>query len=260
MDSSSFNTLFTGKFLIKLDEVDSTNNYLKEYISNNKPIEGTVILAEVQTAGRGQMGTTWQSQQGEDITLSVLYRPKFIEVSKQFALSAMASLAVHDLLTDLLPTRKIEVKWPNDILIDRKKVCGILIENSIRGSQLQHSIIGIGLNVGRMLFEGNYQATSMRLEGYEGGKEFVLKRLIEGLEKYYLTLKNKGNEFILNKYHDVLLGVNQELSFTDKDETYIGKVSKVNLDGQIEIQTACQRVKKYYHKEVKFNLFRSLTF
>lgn len=251
MDSSSINTLFTGKFLIKLSEIDSTNNFLKNWLSNNAPTDGTVILAEHQTAGRGQAGTSWQSMPGENITMSLLYQPKFILAKDQFVLSAMVACSVYELLSEFFSSHRVEIKWPNDIMIDKQKICGVLIENSIQGSHLQNSIIGIGLNVLQKNFQDLNTATSMHLKGYEGDTGRVLKRLLELLEKNYLLLKAGRGDVILEQYHQVLLGKGEIRKFSDHQSEFYGIIQGVAPDGRLEISSGDGN-RFFYHKEVVF--------
>ena len=247
----SVNTLFTGKFLIKLNEIDSTNNYLKNWISNNAPIEGLVILAEQQTAGRGQAGTSWQSVSNQNITMSLLYLPKTILAKDQFVLSVMIALSIYETLEEFLPNKLVEIKWPNDILIDQQKICGVLIENSIQGAYIQNCIIGIGINVLQDHFENLPNATSMYLKGYQGNIETVLKRLFEMIEKNYLFLKAGKNTEIFERYHNALYGKDCLLNFSDLNSDFMGTIQKVATDGRLEILTK-QGNRYFYHKEVVF--------
>jgi BirA family biotin operon repressor/biotin-[acetyl-CoA-carboxylase] ligase len=247
----SLNTLFTGKFLIKLNEIDSSNNYLKNWISNNAPIEGSVILAEQQTAGRGQAGTSWQSAANQNITMSLLYIPKFILAKDQFVLSAMIARSIYEVLKEFLPHHLVEIKWPNDILVNGKKICGVLIENSIQGAHIQNCIIGIGLNVLQENFENLPTATSMSLNGYRGNIETILIRLLEIIEKNYLFLKTGRSIEIFELYHKVLHGKNQVLKFSDLNSEFSGTIQNVATDGRLEILTD-QGKRYFYHKEVVF--------
>jgi BirA family biotin operon repressor/biotin-[acetyl-CoA-carboxylase] ligase len=247
----SLNTLFTGKFLIKLNEIDSTNNFLKNWISNNAPIEGAVILAEQQTAGRGQAGTSWQSAANQNITMSLLYLPKMIMAKDQFVLSAMIALSIYETLKEFLPNHLVEIKWPNDIMVDQQKICGVLIENTIQRAYIQNCIIGIGLNVLQEGFENLRSATSMFLKGYLGNIEKVLKRLLETIEKNYLLLKTGKNKEIFDRYHQVLMGKDESLNFSDLHSEFTGIIQNVAPDGRLEILTD-QETRYFYHKEVMF--------
>src|SRR5688572_19765009 len=132
-----------GNNILKLDAVDSTNTYATTLLKNQKPPEGLIIQAFHQTAGRGQMGTNWHSPAGESLTFSVILTPTFLKVDQQFYLNMAVSLGVYEYLT----TKGVAgglIKWPNDILVQRKKLAGILIENALQGNKIQHSIIGVG--------------------------------------------------------------------------------------------------------------------
>ncbi|MCO5230591.1 MAG: biotin--[acetyl-CoA-carboxylase] ligase [Chitinophagales bacterium] len=245
------NTLFTGKFLIHLNEIDSTNSFLKLWLSNNKPIDGAVIMADSQSSGRGQIGTSWQSEPFQNITMSLLYLPKFLPVQKQFDLSICIAYSLFETLKEFLPEKLIEVKWPNDILIDNKKVCGILIENSIQGAILQYSIIGIGLNVLQERFSDLPNASSLKLNGYQGGLEEILYRLLEIIEKNYLLLKAGQSKILWKKYYEVLFGKDNLMLMSDHEQTFYGIVRGVMENGAIQVEET-GHLRTFYHKELRF--------
>ncbi|MCZ2393170.1 MAG: biotin--[acetyl-CoA-carboxylase] ligase [Chitinophagales bacterium] len=238
---------------MQLNEIDSTNNFMKLWMSNNKPIEGAVIMTYKQTSGRGQLGTSWQSEPFKNIIMSLLYIPKFLPVQKQFYLSICIAYSIYETLKEFLPEKLIEVKWPNDILIDNKKVCGVLIENGIQNAVLQYSIIGIGLNVLQEYFFNLPQATSMKLNGYEGDINSVIKRLFECIEKNYLLLKNGQIQVLRDRYHDVLFGKDKLMKMSDLKNEFWGTIRKVLDDGSIQIETS-NHIRTFYHKEVIFFL------
>ena len=208
-------------------------------------------MADNQTHGRGQAGNIWQANPMENLTLSILYRPHFIKIQEQFLISMMSCLSVYELLKETIKEDKIEIKWPNDILINRKKVCGILIENSIQGCTLQNSIIGIGLNVKQENFYDVNNATSMILSGYQGTIEHIGARLLEILEKNYLKLKSGKSEEIHQLYLKALMGMNETLRFSDHKDTFEGQITHVNKDGQLIISTY-SNTRTFYHKEIIF--------
>ena len=159
------NTIFTGKFLLQLQEIDSTNNYAHNWIANNEPIEGTVIIADHQTAGKGQFGNIWKTKANQNLTFSLIYLPTFLLATDAFYLNMSISLGIANGLKYLFPNLNIAIKWPNDIYINRKKVAGILIENGISGNYLKTSIIGIGLNVLQTNFDPDLpNPTSLLIE------------------------------------------------------------------------------------------------
>ena len=133
-------------------ELTSTNTELARLADEGAP-HGTVAIAECQTAGRGQRGNTWESAPGENVTMSVLLHPDGIEPRRQFAISEAVALGVAETLDIYLPAgMRAEVKWPNDIYVGNRKICGILIENRITSTTIERAIAGIGLNVNQELF------------------------------------------------------------------------------------------------------------
>ena len=186
-------TIFIGQYCIKLDKVDSTNSHLTQLCSEKNIPEGAVVITQQQEQGRGQRGTNWQSEAGKNITLSILLKPTFLKPEEQFALSKTISLGVLDFISSIYLSK---IKWPNDIYIDDKKVGGILIENSVSGNSISHSIIGIGINMNQEKFSEELpNPTSLKLiSGKEFNLEDCLEQLCSTIEKRYLQLRNHPKE------------------------------------------------------------------
>ncbi|MFI5220658.1 MAG: biotin--[acetyl-CoA-carboxylase] ligase, partial [Bacteroidia bacterium] len=127
-----------GKYIIRLETVDSTNNYAAALISKSKPAEGTAIMADFQDYGRGQRETIWESENGKNLLVSFILYPQ-IDTADYFLLNECFSLAVREVIEDITGL-DVKIKWPNDILVNNKKIAGILIENSIRGNTILYSI------------------------------------------------------------------------------------------------------------------------
>ena len=176
MQNNIISGLFVGQNLVTLKEVDSTNTFLKNILSNSKPVpEGTVIMAEDQFAGRGQRENVWHAEPGKNLTFSILLKPAFIDAQSQFDVTRAASLGVYDALMPLLG-HKLKIKWPNDIYYGSKKLGGMLIENILQGSQIKHSVVGIGLNINQEHFPDNAgNATSVKQILH---KDYDLKKYI----------------------------------------------------------------------------------
>lgn len=136
--------------IIELPETDSTNSYLDRIAPGSD--HGTVVVAYSQTAGRGQRGNSWESAPGKNITMSLLLRPANIVASNQFIISQAVSVAIVKVLRRHLSSGRVSVKWPNDIYVDDRKICGILIENTLSGKSIDYSIIGMGINVNQQEF------------------------------------------------------------------------------------------------------------
>ena len=160
MEAAAAN-LFIGKKLIHLNEVDSTNTYLKTLCENEILPEGTVVIAESQYAGRGQRSNTWESEPGKNIIMSLIFYPGFLSANRQFLLSQAVALALQEFISNLLPEEKTSIKWPNDIYVGDKKIAGILIESSWMGNQVKNSIVGIGININQ---DGFYHPNAISLK------------------------------------------------------------------------------------------------
>lgn len=184
------NTLFVGKFHEHFSALESTNEYAAKRLAEGRPAEGTVVTTFDQRAGRGQRGNTWMSEPGKNIAFSLILYPGFLLAERTFLLNQMASLAVRDLLQPLLEP-EVQVKWPNDVLVDQRKVAGILIQNTLGGRVISSSIVGIGLNVNQVHFPAHLpQAGSLRAFS---DKNYDLPELVADLchhlEQRYLQLR-----------------------------------------------------------------------
>lgn len=181
---------------IHLPEVDSTNTWLRDHV-HGLP-HATVVTATSQTAGRGQRGNTWESDPGANLTFSMLLRPDSFPAARQFNISEAVALGIVFALQSLLPHHSVTVKWPNDIYVGDRKICGILIENSLEGSLISHSIAGIGINVNQERFLSDapnpislYQLT---------GRKYLLQPLLRSASHNIITLLHYDREKLHSLY------------------------------------------------------------
>ncbi len=252
MQTLILNTLFTGKVLIHLPITDSTNNYASQLLSkNHAPLEGTVIIADYQSAGKGYAGNSWDAQPGQNILMSLIYFPTFIQPQYQFNLNIAVSLGIYDMLKPLTG-EGLTIKWPNDIYFKTKKIGGILIENSLRGNIIQSSIIGIGLNVNQQVFPKSINASSLSLIT---GKTFDLLQLTaelcEHIEAYYLSVKNLKINELKKLYESKLMAIHQSQLFKKGNETFNAVVNGITSEGKLILQIDSEK-KKFGFKEVEF--------
>jgi BirA family transcriptional regulator, biotin operon repressor / biotin---[acetyl-CoA-carboxylase] ligase len=223
-----------GSKVIQLSSVDSTNNYAAMLVSNDNAVHGTVILADEQTAGRGQRGANWQSESGSNLLMSIILKPDNLSVDRQFLLTQVASLAVVDLL------RKIglsaHIKWPNDIYVGDRKICGMLIENNLSGAVIRSSIIGIGLNVNQSFFDLT-TATSIKLEkGQSFPIQEILFSFIGSFNLFYDQLMSSRLQEIEDLYKINLLGYEQKRMFEDETGEFLGMIRGVDPNGKLRME------------------------
>ncbi len=231
------------------EELDSTNEYAAKLIAKKSPMEGTIVSTDYQTKGKGQYGRKWAAQKNKNITLSVILKPG-IEVSHQFYLTMMVSLAIVETLKKyILPNATI--KWPNDIYVREKKICGILIQNFISGNNISNSIIGIGLNVNQVEFNPSIpNPTSVAIEA-QGlvDLEDIKTALISSLNQYYR--KFKQNPIQLKKsYLNAMLGYQEKRSFMVDQEIFSGTIVGVDEIGRLCLKQN-EDVKKFTLGEIK---------
>ncbi len=246
-------TLFIGQNLIFLPICHSTNDKAAEMLRTIPPPEGTVVVAHQQTHGRGQRGNSWQAEPGKNLTFSCILRPSFLDATQQFRLNIAVSLAVFDFLHAYLPTH-LRIKWPNDLYWNDQKLGGILIENSIQGSQLMHSVVGIGLNINQLQFPDTLRATSLSLatmkeDGYN--LEILLNELLEFLEKYYLQLRNGNFVSQQTYYQHHLYGWGVKRRFQHQNQILEGIIIGITETGMLEIESENNRY-IFAFKEIEF--------
>ena len=252
-------TLFIGKSLLFLHEVESTNTYAMNLLRNVNPIEGTLVYTDFQTNGKGQRGATWTSEIGQNITASVILKPRFLGYDKTFYLSKISALAVYDVLTEILPISQydIKIKWPNDILVNQKKIAGILIENSVVANIIQYSVVGIGFNINQANFDGyEREAVSLKIllnKHYD--RTPIMEMLCRNLEKWYLKLKEQKLELIDNQYLSILFGMNQVLDFSYPNGIRFRAEPKgISKEGKLILKLEDASLKEFEIKELKFLL------
>ena len=240
---------------VNLTEIGSTNDFAKALLVQ-KPTEGSIVLAESQTAGRGQQNAHWQSEPKKNLTFSIILYPKFIECDKIFRLNQCVALAIADAIEELLLqyAQKVKIKWPNDILCANAKLAGILIENQIQGKNIESSIIGIGLNVNQTNFSGefNLKPTSLALIGKtEFELELVLTLILEKLRHYYEHLQNSNASFIKLRYIKRLYRLNELAKYSANDEVFYGEIVGVSEEGFLQVIKAGS-LTVYKNKEIKY--------
>ena len=245
-------TLFIGANHISLQTVDSTNTYAKNLLAEKRQPEGSLITTAEQTAGRGQAGSSWQTEPGQNLILSYILYPTFLSADKQFFLSMAVSLAVRELCEEITD-HEIRIKWPNDIYQRNKKLAGILIENTISGSQLSSSVVGIGLNINQTHFDPTLpNPTSVKLiTGHEFSVETAIQKLNSYMEKYYLQLRHLHFNFLDKGYTVHLYKYNQTGIFSKNGQEFRGEITGVTKEGKLIIESNGKEL-KFGLKEVEY--------
>ncbi len=241
----------TDNNIIVLNEVDSTNNYAKQLIAD-KAGEGTVVLAQYQNKGKGQPGNFWESEANKNLLFSLILYPDFLDAGKQFYISKIVSLALVEVLRK--ETKDVHIKWPNDIYVGNKKIAGMLIENTIKGSSLESTIIGIGLNLNQEKFvsAAPNPISLKQVTEKEYDNQVILKEFLNRCYLLMEELKAGGFESIKKAYLSHLFR-NDEWHLYRKDgEEFEARIAGIGEFGQLQLEKKSGEILELMFKEVEF--------
>ena len=235
-----------------MHEVESTNNYANQLVLSNAAEHGTVVLAQYQNQGKGQQGNSWESEPLKNLLASFILFPRFLPAAKQFYLSKIASLALVDFLKT--ETDKVSIKWPNDIYILNKKVAGILIENSVKVSNVSSAIIGIGLNLNQENFASNAPnpASLKQVTGKEYDVETIAVKIYKLINNWYKVLETGSFNEIDSAYFNQLFRANEWALFAKNGEMFEAYIWGIGEFGQLIMKDRSGVFSEYMFKEVEF--------
>ncbi len=249
-----------------LPEVRSTNTYLLDLLAQGTTLPDTTVIYTLrQTAGRGQMGNSWESEPDKNILFSMLLCPTFLPIREQFLLSQICSLGIVEALDELVRTQhlqdevKLSIKWPNDIYAGDGKLCGILIENRLMGGTLQHSVLGVGINVNQEKWIGNApNPVSLKMLGIQTDPLTVLDLVTRHIVELYHSLRDdiEMAVTIRKRYMQRLYRKDGYYAYYDpaKDEHFDAEIAGVDPQGPLMLRLPSGVVRSYWFKEVRFVL------
>ena len=238
--------------IIKLNATNSTNTYLKNLIKEKPVADLSCIWALSQTQGRGQQGAKWISEPGKNLTFSILKKFENLSSEYHFLLNMEVSLAIFRALKKLyIPD--LAVKWANDILSSKKKICGILIENTLHKEQISASIIGIGVNVNQIFFNDLPNVSSLqKIMGHPFDLEEVLLLICQELEVSLKSLSPTRFETMLDEYHTYLFRKDKPSTFEyPNGERFMGYIRGVSHNGQLQVEQEDALMSSFSLKEIK---------
>ena len=236
--------------ILWLKETDSTNNHLRRLLDKEQLPEGSLVVTDFQTAGKGQVGNSWESEAGMNLMFSLLLYPDFIPANRQFLISQIASLSVKETLDAY--TDFIQVKWPNDIYWKDRKICGMLIENDLSGQLLYCSIIGIGLNLNQSLFRSNAPnpISLTQITGKKYDREEVLNRFLRIFFQYYCLLLQEKEEEVRTAYMQALYHGEGYHRYRDGQGQFEARIQAIEPTGHLILQLRDGEQRRYAFKEV----------
>lgn len=237
--------------IIKLNAIDSTNTYMRRLSGEENLEDYTIVTAKHQTQGRGQMGTVWNSENSKNLMFSVFKDISQFQLENPFLISIVTSLAILRTLQSF-SISKLTIKWPNDILSEDKKICGILIENVIKQNNLSNTIIGIGLNVNQTEFNNLPKASSLKLiTGNVFDLEEVLFQIIKNLKHYFKILKRADYASLKSDYEMYLFRKDKPSTFKDREGfVFSGFIKNVTISGNLQVLLEDDIIKEYDLKDI----------
>ena len=236
-----------------LNETHSTNSYLRELIMREKEQpEGTVVITDYQTAGRGQKGNSWESERGKNLTFSILLHPNHIPPGKQFILSQLISIAIVGVLKEY--DRHFTIKWPNDIYWKEKKIAGMLIEVDLTGSSLSNAIIGIGININQRHFKSDAPnpVSLTQITGKEHNLSELLEKILDSIVDEYNKYTPDNEEEIRQKYMALLFRNKGIYPYSYGKEIFNASIEGIEPNGQLILKKENGSIHTFAFKEISF--------
>ena len=258
--------------IIHIAETDSTNRWLRDSVKHSGTVlfcltvsadgaagqtgrtvpecltvPGVCVVAEYQTAGKGCGSNSWESERGKNLTFSMLIHPEALPANAQFRITEVVSVALCETLESYI-NNKVEIKWPNDIYVGDRKICGILIENRLQGSTIKDAIIGIGLNVNQRVFlsDAPNPVSLYQLTGQETNRDTLLNRFLEAFERV-----SQSNTTCID-YRERLFRKGKEGLYEDETGRFTARLTDVLSDGRLQLVDSEGQTRIYAFKEVQF--------
>ena len=244
--------------IIHIDETDSTNRWLRNSsgtVLNESSHENSLgivpselcVVADYQTAGKGCGSNSWESERGKNLTFSMLIHPEGIPANEQFRITEVVSVALCETLEPYI-NNKVEIKWPNDIYVGDRKICGILIENRLQGATIRDSIIGIGLNVNQRVFlsDAPNPVSMYQLTGQETDLDALLHQFLAAFGRVAQTPTTSSD------YRARLFRKGIPALYEDSSGRFKATLEDVETDGRLVLRDDTGQVRTYAFKEVQF--------
>lgn len=243
-------TLFIGQHCIGLETCESTSSYLAQ-LPASEVWEGSCAMTHEQTKGRGQLNNSWESEPYQNLTFSCLLKPKFLLAREGHFLTMTVALGITDALK-AMGIHTAQIKWPNDLMLQGRKLAGLLIESRLHGENIDSAIVGIGLNINQQSFLTPNAISLLQYTGLHYEVSAVFVSVVEHLEKRYFQLKNRSFEQLSQDYHAQMFGLNQCRNFRDlqTEEAFEAYVEGVHKEGGLLLRDMNGLSRRYFSKEV----------
>lgn len=237
---------------IYITQTTSTNTTLADICDHGKAVNFSSVYTSFQTAGRGQRGNKWESEKGKNLLFSMVIFPEKLMAKHHFILLQITALALCDTLTEY--TDGISIKWPNDIYWRDKKICGTLIENDLKGTYIERSISGTGVNLNQKIFKSDAPnpVSLSQVTGETYDIETILHKILGTVEKYYRIFEKGDSTTIRQKYLNAIYRKEGFHKYKDSEGEFEAAITGIEDDGRLVLQDNKGRIRKYLFKEVSY--------
>lgn len=248
---SRIQTKWAGRYFVYFEETGSTNEDARR-LATEGALHGTLVTADSQNGGKGRRGRSWHTPKGSAIAMSLILKPK-LEAEYASMLTLVQAMAVTKAIEKVCGL-KAQIKWPNDILVNEKKVCGILTEMNLEGTEVSSIIIGTGINVNQDVFPKEIIeiATSLKIETKETqSREDLIKEICQAFEKYFeLFMESKDLSAFMDEYNTHLISLGRIVKVLDPQGEFIGEALGINEKGELRVQKENGEIIHVYAGEV----------
>jgi BirA family biotin operon repressor/biotin-[acetyl-CoA-carboxylase] ligase len=237
------------------NSLSSTNTTALDELSLGKLVEGDVIWTDEQRNGKGNGENTWESEAGKNLTFSFILEPQFIEPQAQFIITQAISVALQQLLSELIPQERCSIKWPNDLYVNHKKIGGILIQNLIKGNTIAASVVGVGLNINQKVFysDAPNPVSLIHFTKQETSLFPLLKEVVFRMAATYKSLQKAPLHKVIKKsYLEALFQKDRWASYADGRGTFEGKIKDIDEYGRLRLLDRSNHLRTYAFKEIRF--------
>ena len=244
------NSSFFSKNQIKLNEIDSTNKFLLDLNKKRQFTNSVVVTADYQTKGKGRRANSWESEKGKNLLISILFKHS-LKIENQFLFSAAISLSIQKLISQFT-NEEVYIKWPNDIMINNKKIAGFIIDNLLQKNTIHTTIVGIGINVNQLNFKKyNPEATSISLINNSViDLDYLKNELINILDENY----NNMDDGFVKKYNKLLFMKNSYVNFKIKEKIIKAKIHSVDKTGALLLEKKNKGLERFEVNQVCYLL------
>lgn len=214
-------------------------------------IEGFTIVSDYQVSGKGQRGNAWISEPGKNLLFSINLKPSFLSANKVYLINVMIGVAIHKVISELLKDEIVEIKWPNDIYVNDKKVAGILVESFFGRQSIDDAVVGIGLNVNQSFFSLNTATSLLNVSGRRYNLNDVLESLLMSLESEYSQLKSDNKKQTLFYYHQKMRWRGELHTYSVNNQKFQAEIIGIEGRGKLVVKHNNQ-LSSYDLKEIEF--------